>query len=1587
MDWNVIITLAIVALSLALGALIMFLCWSMPRLRWVLWGILGVASTVGLAIWVGRPHPITIGVPELKVTEDLNIDRIRSYMREFTSTDSRMTGYPGSEKAYKFILDELKTMGLNQVEIQEFPVAVPIVQEAVLKADTAQGAVTMPIHPLWPNLARTPQTPPEGITASLVNIGKGFDADLTGKRIRDSIVTIDWDNNYEWLCGPEFGAKAMLFRANPMCGGPAIRGKFMTVPANIPRFYVAQRDLPLFDRLLATPGQKVTLHCRMSWERVTARNILVRLEGGTPYPGGEINEDITPVIFHTYYDSISITPDLAPGAEQACGPATLLEMARYLSHLSQRPQRPIYLLFLGAHGQALSGMVHFTRRLHDGLKEGWTDAQKNTMLAQMGPPGLFVGLDLSSHTDRMGVLCFGHFRRQNEGQLRSKFRDLGLKLNDYAESFVTEPEAKTTLRSFNDCINLTLGRNWWTYFPFSAPFDSEVPTLASYAGVTLASINDNRYHVDTPDDVLSEIQFDQLARQIVYEPGRRVGLAKLGLALAFWKGPFLNSRLDDKLAKIEGRVVWLDQNKDYTPNQPLIYAPVFLKAQRNERGFLGSRGLPAVLTDDTGHFSIDGLIDTTGNLEFMKCMLEAYGTASKSFLDANPNAAQEFINARRKQEPDYGKIPLDGSIIYALNMSREKEYPWTASMMKKVVNLNLVCFPCKAVTLNGLIEPRGYVNLRDIQILDASTQSPPFQFGSSTTDAYSLDENCITIWADPNLRMRLTMGLGLKEKRLILINNTPQNPVGDAFVLDKLEGIPSMVLQGGRDMWNLDQSRIENFKKYGVTNPRVQALHDEAKTYLAAAETALNKYNYREYRSAAERGWALEGKAYSELLAMTNDMIRGVLFYLALLLPFSYCIERLVVASGTIKRRIIWMTTIFIASFTILALIHPAFRFTLTPLIVLLAFIILALAVTVSMLVVGKFDTMLQERKQDVTGQHEDTQNVGNIAVRAVDLGIANIRRRPQRGFLTGMTIVLVTFTLLSFTSLVPEVSTSRLKVPTGNPVYKGMLARDRAWNPMSTALYESLKRTFGGGSSPAVAPTGKGSAVAGRLWFYCDMLGNLSQIDIRNDPDDVKRAAEDRTTTATEGKSFTAVALLGMESTEPRVTGIDKTLIAGRWFKEGEMRSIILPEHMTTLLGLGSKDIGRKVYVYGQKLTLVGIYDQDKFDAMEDIDGEQLTPVNFVLQRQIEAQKAVADAPADTFEEYVHSASSQIAIVPYQFAGRIGATMRSIGIRTGEGVDPDKQAEGYARRSNLTILASDGKDVLLYASVDRSKLNAAGQIAIPVLLGFMMVLGTMLGSVYERRREIFVYNSVGLSPTNVASLFLAESSVYAIIGASVGYLLGQVISKTLQYTGALSGIGLNYSAGTTVFVTLLTMFIVLVSTFYPARQAFLAAIPDARKDDDQPDDALTTESIGLYLPFVATPSSVYAMQAYMYEFLDGLQGVTVGQLAIDNLQTGVETVEDKTTPVLKFRAWLAPFDLGISHDAVLRIVYRKDRDVFQYHLTAHRFSGDQQNWRRLTPRFILTVRKQLLMWRILPAESHLNYAERATALFGESNL
>ena len=84
---------------------------------------------------------------------------------------------------------------------------------------------------------------------------------------------------------------------------------------------------------------------------------------------------------------------------------------------------------------------------------------------------------------------------------------------------------------------------------------------------------------------------------------------------------------------------------------------------------------------------------------------------------------------------------------------------------------------------------------------------------------------------------------------------------------------------------------------------------------------------------------AIQAGVYKKTRSAADDTIHAVLFLLVGLVPFSYFLERLLFGSANVYRQIGGFTLLFVLMATAVGTFHPAFRISLTPVTILLAFL------------------------------------------------------------------------------------------------------------------------------------------------------------------------------------------------------------------------------------------------------------------------------------------------------------------------------------------------------------------------------------------------------------------------------------------------------------------------------------------------------------------------------------------------------------------------------------------------------------------------------------------------------------------------
>jgi len=191
----------------------------------------------------------------------------------------------------------------------------------------------------------------------MIDGGNGDYAFLNGKDVEGAVVLMDFNSGDAWLNSANLGAVAAVFIEPDSTVYLEGEKKFLTMPLDLPRFWISKEDGEQLRRQIASrPGGTVDIHMeyRMDWERRPAWNIFGIIPGYDPL----MKEDA--IVLESYYDAMSVVPALGPGAEQASGITGLIELARYFRE--HPPARTVIFLATSAHHLGLRGIDDFIQR-------------------------------------------------------------------------------------------------------------------------------------------------------------------------------------------------------------------------------------------------------------------------------------------------------------------------------------------------------------------------------------------------------------------------------------------------------------------------------------------------------------------------------------------------------------------------------------------------------------------------------------------------------------------------------------------------------------------------------------------------------------------------------------------------------------------------------------------------------------------------------------------------------------------------------------------------------------------------------------------------------------------------------------------------------------------------------------------------------------------------------------------------------------------------------------------------------------------------------------------------------------------------
>jgi ABC-type lipoprotein release transport system permease subunit len=1541
---------------------------------------------------------------------------------------SRHTGSDGYENAAAYIEEQFEKLGL---EPNSHSFSVP-----VRKVTSATITINNTTHALQPFLynAITPGATNGVLTGPLYYVASGNLEDLDGKEIRGAIILMEFDSGRNWQRLASLGAKALIYldRATSRSNS-FFREKQELSPVQFPCFWMDEESSrEIFGKITSTGNSPLSVNAAVyadvQWQNSPSRNIY------TVIPGSDDKLKDELLVLEAFFDSEQYVAGNGPGADEAVSIATLLSIAEQL--VAQPPQRSVMLIASSGHAQTLAGMRELMwsvntrsqelrklrRDLQDTIKKTKAhiatlsglsfplteNSERDTHIATVIDQHLKFRIDTISrelmqlrlaggkddYTERIGAAAAQRFAlrrlgwaenyhalpvaelelfqqlipealkeqqlqlRELQQQLneiksantfRQKVKDyevaaiISLHLSSHGDgiggfdrgwlynlkasinrtgiySTLAEVLASAATRSssgteYKDTLRPSRIHSWDSWFLDKPKLGGEISSLAGYIGISLVTTGDGRARWGTPWDSIDAVDFDNVKQQ---------AQLTTDLIYALTSAPTLHSGKfpRDGLASATARTNLLLQG-DLFANYPAAGTTILAYQGLNQFH---------ALVDRRGNFQIHGIADKKNVLD--KLIIEGYKFA-----------------------------PLTGQVVWAIDKKESGKDNYRLKMLRSSMKTDLVMFNCQETTVFDLLEPRSFEYMTKLQLYDGRRDAPPQHYWYSRIDTKK--SNISSVYLEPGALLKMTLSDTVLTRKMLLTNGSPENPMGKGYSVNRNPAIYNTVFHAAQDAWSLLTPRIDNLESHGIFDEKINDLTQQGLAALSESRDAFSTLSYSTGREAAAKALALATRVYVQVEKTQKDVLFGVLFYIALFIPFAFCMERFLFNFATIYKRILGFTLILTILIAIIYQVHPAFQLTYSPMVVILAFFIIGLSLMVTLIIFFRFEEEMALLQRRASHKRPDEISRWKAFVAAFFLGVSNLRRRKLRTILTCSTLIILTFTIMSFTTIKSNRQQNRLLFQEQAP-YHGLLLKKLNWQSLPPQATDLLVNSMKSLERPAT-----------RVWLESE------------DPSQTINAPVTSVTS-----KATLQGLIGLSPNEPYVTGLDSILTSGRWFRDNDHQAIILEANMAARLGVHAGD-QETVQLWGEDYTLVGTFAADKLEKMVDLDGEPLTPVTFPEEAASdvsEAEQEALEAGEDirSFQSrYRHVPASQIAIVPASTLLAAGGNLKNIAVRPQNTSRLQDVAAHLTDRFSLVIFAGEETGVWLYNISDTLNYSGVPNIIIPLLISILIVLNTMISSVYERKGEIAVYTSVGLAPSHVAFLFVAEAMALAVISVVLGYVIAQVSAAFLSTTSLWDGITVNYSSMAGVAAMLLVILVVLISVIYPAKVAAKIAIPDVNRTFTLPTPV--NDTISVRLPFLMKYEEHESIGGFIHEYFMGHQDISHGVFStgpvdvifscstvdeIANLFRNATSSDDHHCLHLRANVWLAPFDFGIMQTVDVQFCPAEEgKDYLSIKATLNRKSGEAGIWHRINTVFLHDLRKQLLVWRSLDDETHRNLA------------
>ena len=1004
--------------------------------------------------------------------------------------------------------------------------------------------------------------------------------------------------------------------------------------------------------------------------------------------------------------------------------------------------------------------------------------------------------------------------------------------------------------------------------------------------------------------------------------------------------------IDQREREFGGRVLAAEIGQSLIPNYPVKDALVACRSPTNKNlwAFPGHYRNPILMTDVYGRYRVSRTYT----------VFPVYSSVGRDSGLIAPLAAKIGADGLISHIKDEGNVTQ--------RSFKSTKVPWW-----KAQDLTLIIFPASPITVLDLINPQTLREYAGVKMIRSEGLAAPDRF------CFFENRGLVATFLEPDQRCFVELQSGVQEHERAkvtraFLTNIDEMPIenrqreidGDGYLVSDHPFVRNLPTEVAHSMAYVNSRRLDLQNAYGMVDERTNRYHEKVVTHIdqSQAITLSKKESIREARQAVTYA-TLNHPVLRESIM---EAVVGILWYLALLVPFVFFFEKLIFCFPDVRKQIIAQTIIFLVVFALLRILHPAFAMVRSSLMILLGFIIILISAGITILFSGKYKESFNElMKKRGRVDAAEVNKLGVIAS-AFMLGLNNMNRRKARTGLTCATLSMITFVIICFASIQDDLVEDN--IATGKAPYQGLLLKQEQMAPFRTSEVQAIEEKYGD------------------RYDVCPRFMRIGHEDYRS-----RRRNADLVINYKRGRQTRKVeydSVIRLKHNDPMRNQI-RFLTDNEWFTEGDeidsgnLIPVFIPDAMAERLNISVHQVNSeevRVWINGEECVVRGIFDSEAYNNMTDLDGYRMLPFDVTAIEVLTKKGPGTGVVASEDEPKIPP--DKIVIAPYsdhRFVTNEGAErIISVAISMPKAGRKEVKAvvDGYLEQIAKPL--SYGLDGVAYWArrTRGAKVGDFLDLVIPLFIAAFTVLNTMRGSVYERRDEIYVYNSVGIAPRNVFYMFLTEAFVYAVVGSVLGYIFSQGTGRILTALDLTGGLNMTFTSLTTIYASIILFGAVLVSTYFPARSAMEIAAPaeDAGWTLPEPEG----DFLCFHLPFTFNLQGRIGILAFFdRKLLDHGEGGS-GRFFSDEPKLSVAQerhplVDTTCVPAISATIWLKPFDLAVSQKVTIAMPPDEEAREYKVRIEIERLSGTRDSWLRLNRDFVSQIRQHFLHWRALSPE------------------